>query len=316
MDNNLIYTVTICAVIFGADETLLNVNLDNEYRFKRMSLMPLKDHLDVIFETDAMGLRLDYETARIDGTLDIICAFKSYTICLTTTEVEEYYRKICDHVLVYLDDSIRAIRLFVEGPVRFKKLSIKMKSETVRVGETDTSSNFNCISPICEAMVTSTICNFHCDDEKIEELNNNIRLVKFPLSDKLLNNCHRYYDLSYHYDNFISITLLITCLEILFLDNENTKKERLAKRCSVFLYDSKNERLSCYNKLLETYKKRCDFVHDGDCLQIINDDILFLRDCVRKSLEKYLNNHHCKKDVINKLKTTIENLDYWSDKSK
>lgn len=299
MDNDLMYTVTICAIIFGADETLLNVNLDNQFRFKRISI----------------GLRRDYETARIDGNLDIICAFKSYTICLNRTEVEEYYRKMCDDVLKYLDDRVRAIRLFVEGPVRFNKLSIKMNSETVPVGQTDTSSSFITIIPINEAMGTSRISKFHCNDNEVYELNNNISLVKFPLSDMLLNNCHRYYDLSYHQDNFISITLLITCLEILFLNNENAKKEKLAKRCSVFIYDSKNDRLSSYNKLLIAYKKRSDFVHDGDSLQITDKDILFLRDCVRKSLIKYINNQHSKTNVIKMLKTTIENLDYWSGTS-
>ncbi|WP_407310028.1 hypothetical protein [Desulfosporosinus sp. SB140] len=313
MDNKLVYTVILCAVIFGSDETLLNVDLGEEFIFKRMSLKPLKDHLDLTFKTDAMGLRRDYETARIGENLDIICAFKSYTICLTEIEAEKYYKEMSDYVLTYLDDRIRAIRLFVEGPIHFKKLSIEMKSETLRSGETDMCSNINSVIPIGEAVGTSSISLFHCDNENINELNNNISSVKFPLSDVLLNNCHRYYDLSYHLDNFISITLLITSLEILFLNNENAKKEKLAKRCSIFLYDNRNDQVSCYKKLIIAYKKRSDFVHDGNCLQIINEDILFLRDCVRKSLIKYVNNNYRKSDVIKMLKTTIKNLDYWSD---
>ena len=313
MDNSLTYVVTICAVIFGADETILNVNLDKELRFERKSLMPLKDHMDMIFETDAIGLRRDYETARIDKALDVICVFKSFTICLERTDVEEYYKKMCDDVLDYLDNSIRAIRLFVEGPVRFKKLSIRMESQTVCVGKTNMSGKFSSILLIGEAIKTNTICKFHCDDEKIDELNSNISLIRFPLLNALLNDCHRYYDLSYHQDNFISITLLITCLEILFLENEKSIKKILAKRCSVFLYDSIDERLICYNKLKKTYKKRYDFVHDGDSLQITNEDILFLRDCVRKSLVKYLSFKCNKIDVIKELKTTIEKLDYLSD---
>ena len=40
---NLKYKVTICAVIFGADETLLNVDLGEGYEFRKMSLIPSKD---------------------------------------------------------------------------------------------------------------------------------------------------------------------------------------------------------------------------------------------------------------------------------
>ncbi|MCS6130776.1 hypothetical protein DWV13_03750 [Clostridium botulinum] len=314
MDNNLSYTVIICAVLFGADETLLNVNLGNGFKFRRMSLIPSKDNLDTIFEIDDVGLRREYETARIDAVLEVVCAFKSYTICLDRIEVEKYYSKMCDDVLKYLDDTIRAIRLFIEGPVRFKKLSVKMKSEIECVDETEMSKSFSRIISIGEAMKTNTISKFHCEDKEINELNNNISLRKFPLVDEVLNNCHRYYDLSYQQDNFISITLLITCLEILFLNSEKAKKEKLAKRCSVYLYDSKDERINCYYKLLKVYKKRSDFVHDGDCLQVENEDILFLRECVRKSLVKYLNNQHSKKDTIQELKKIIENLDYWSEK--
>ena len=312
MNDNCMYTVTICAVIFGADETLLNVNIGEEFIFRRMSLIPCKDCLDIILETDAMGLRIDYETARIDETLDVICVFKTHTVSLDNTGAAKYYKKMCDNVLKYLDDSMRVIRLFYEGSVHFKKLYVKMESETALIGETEVSNNFNSVIPVGEFMNTSMISKFHCEDKEINKLNNNISLIKFPLADVLLNNCHRYYDLSYHQNNFISITLLITCLEILFLNSENAKKEKLAKRCSVFLYDSKDERLNCYNKLLKAYKKRSDFVHDGDRLQIKNEDILFLRDCVRKSLIKYLYNKCSKKNIIQKLKKTIENLDYWS----
>lgn len=314
MDNNLIYTVTICAVLFGTDETLLNVNLGNGFSFRRMSLIPSRDNLDKIFETDAMGLRRDYETARIDETLDVICVFKTHTIRLDRLEAGKYYKEMCDDALKYLDDIIREIRLFSEGPVRFKKLSIKMESEKLYISETEESYNFISIIPLCEAMNTRPISKFHCDKKEIYELDKNISSINFPLADILLNDCHRYYDLSYHQDNFISITLLITCLEILFLDSEGAKKDKLAKRCSAFIFDSKDERLNCYYKLRMAYKKRSNFVHDGESLNMNKEDILFLRECVRKSLIKYLYNQLSKKNNILMLKRTIENLDYWSQK--
>lgn len=312
MGDKLMYTVTICAVIFNVDETLLNINLDDGFRFRLMSLNPSKDHMDEIFDTDAMGLRRNYETAKIDKNLNVICVFKSDTIYVNKTEVEEYYSKMCSEVIEYLDNKIRAIRLFIECPICFKRLSIKMESEKKHLDETEERENFIAIIPINEAMVTNEISIFHVDDEKIDELDKNISSINFPLTNNLVNNCHMYYDLSYHQENFISITLLITCLEILFLNRENAIKQKLAKRCSVFLYESRDKRLNCYNKLLNAYKNRSEFVHNGNCAKIINEDILFLRDCVRKSIIKYLHTKYSKKEIIIKLKRNINNLDYWN----
>ena len=58
------YFYTVTAVVFGADETLLNIELVNGFKFVKCSLMPF-DHLDDLFETDSMGLRRDYEAAII-----------------------------------------------------------------------------------------------------------------------------------------------------------------------------------------------------------------------------------------------------------
>ena len=69
------YTVT--AVVFGADETLLDIELVNGFNFVKRSLMPLVDHLDTVFETDAMGLRRDYEASVVDKEhLGVICVEK------------------------------------------------------------------------------------------------------------------------------------------------------------------------------------------------------------------------------------------------
>lgn len=312
MDNNL-YSVTICAVIFGVDETLINIDIGNGFIFKRMSLIPSKDHLNEVFETDAMGLRRDYEDARIGEELNVICVFKSYRINLNKIEVDNFYKELCDDVLEYLDNKIRVIRLLIEGPIRFKKLSINMKSEVHLIEAANVGSSYSCIIPIGEAMGTREINKLHCDYKKIKELNYKISSINFPITDPILNTCHKYYDLSYHQEQVISITLLITCLEILFLDSEKAKREKLSKRCSVFLYDNKNERLSCYVKLHKAYKKRSKFVHDGDFLQVKDEDIIFLRECVRESLIKYLNNKYNKKDVIRELKETITSLDYWEN---
>ena len=111
-----------------------------------------------------------------------------------------------------------------------------------------------------------------------------------------------YYDLSYHTEKYVSITLLTTALEVLFLKkDEEGKKQRLAKRCACYLYDDDQTIRSTYHKLKEEYKKRSEFVHDGKANGILDEDILFLRNCVRKSLIKAMSSTESKKQRIDDL---------------
>lgn len=310
-DTNLSnYSVVICAVVFGTDATILNVQLGDDFSFQRKSLIPTIDHLDAILKANEMGLRREYEGARIDDSLDVICIFKEFQIELTQEGFENYYDNICNDTLKYLDDKIRAIRLFVEGSIRFKKLAVEMQLETQMGEKRKMSFSRSSLIPIAEAMITKTIQNFSCTYEKIRTLNEDIINTNFPLEPELFNNCHMYYDLSYHQINVVAITLLITCLEILFLDNENTKKEKLSKRCAVFLFDSQDEQIACYKKLALCYKKRSDFVHDGTSSEIPNGDILFLRECVRRALIKYIRTGIDKSSVIKSLKSFISDVHY------
>lgn len=258
-----------------------------------------------------MNLRREYEQARIDESLDVICIFKELQIRITQKEAKKYFDNICDYTLKYLDDKIRAIRFFVEASVRFKKLSVKMESEKQIVEETKVSAGFSSMISIDEAMTTKTIQMFSCTDENIRKLNIDIMNTVFPLSNKLLNSCHIYYDLSYHQSNFVSVTLLITCLEILFLDEERgTMKEPLSKRCSVFLFDTKTDQIDCFNKLVLCYEKRNDFVHGGNYSSITKAEILFLRECVRQALIKHIHTGIDKKSTIKSLKRIISGIDY------
>ena len=125
------YSVCVCAVIFGVDGTILNIEIGNEFRFERKSLKPEVDHLDELFDITPMGLRREYETARIDtDTDDVVCVLKNFEIEWAHDTPEEWdghirqFDDLCDEILKHLDDKVRALRLICEAPIRFKKLSI------------------------------------------------------------------------------------------------------------------------------------------------------------------------------------------------
>jgi hypothetical protein len=295
---------TVCAVIFGANETLLKIKLNNGYQFQKMSLIPSVDNLDKIFDTSAMGLRREYETARIDDSLNVVCAFKEMSFYNDSQQLDEIFSKICDEALSNLDNDIRCIRFVKESPLRFKTLSINIK-----VGS---DNSYLSLIPIGEATATEEISRFNCTDAEVDEINKFVSECKLPLINSLLNHCFVFYDLSYHQPNSLSIVLLFTCLEMLFLENEQAKKERLSKRCALFLHIGQKSRQECYRILSDLYKKRSNFVHDGNNATIDNGDILYLRECVRKSIIKYRNSDLDKKQTIKDLRLEIDQLDYFT----
>lgn len=163
--------------------------------------------------------------------------------------------------------------------------------------------------PVGEAYNVKTIKKLHCDNTGI--LRAEMNKITLPYQIKYLNQCHLLYDRSYLVTLQEAEILLITSLEILFLKSENSKKERLSKRCATYIFESKEERVECYKKLTSEYKKRSDFVHDGNSIGIGEEDILFLRECVRGSLIKLLHGKEEKDALLCDLKKKIESLDYW-----
>lgn len=315
-DNKENCTYSVHAVIFGADESLLKIQLKDGFRYERLSLNPRYSHLDEILDTSDIGLRRDYETARLDQTsVDVICAVKETTYIQDRLLLNDQFENDTDKDLMSLDNQIRIIRLLKEGPVRFKKIAFHQKFEYNADGITCFSGH-NAIVPIGEAMTTKPVSVFHCDDGEAVSINKELSRLSFPLSDSLLNSCHKYYDLSYHTEPCISITLLTTALEILFLErNAKSKRKTLAKRCAAFLYEKDAPRLQqVYNTLIAFYDKRSDFVHEGTATNITDADIISLRAVVRDALLKSIYLSENKDQRIARLKQVVANNSWLSGK--
>lgn len=305
------YHVVICAVLFGCDDSFVGLDLGKGLGITRKSLHP-KDRLNDIFGVDAMELRREYECARLDETtLDVACIFHEYDFFDEISSPESYYDTISSEMCTYLDDQVRALRLHVEGPVRYKKLAINMHCEPCRIGETSTSSSYISIMPIGEAYNVHTIKKAHYDS--VGSLRDKMNKITFPIQVNYLHQCHLLYDRSYLVTLQEAEVLLITCLEVLFVKAEQGKREQLAKRCAIFLFDSKEERLECYKELCSQYKYRSEFVHEGNASSISEKGILFLRKCVRDSLIKLLNfdRYKRKETLVCDLRREVAGLDYW-----
>lgn len=304
------YSYTMTAVVFGADETLLNIELVNGFKFVKRSLMPLVDHLDTVFETDAMGLRRDYETAVVDKEhLNVICVEKKLSLEIDSRDANVIFNQNTVNDFATIDDQIRTIRFLNEGALRLKKIAFKMSSEKATNNHgVNMSSHYNAIVPISESYSSKPIALLHLDDDAILKTNFQIKCNLIPLSDTSLNICHAYYDLSYFNETYVSIVLLITALEMIFLKGEQGKKEILSKRSAVYLYDDEEQVLSHYEKIKRIYKKRSDFVHDGKYQDIATDDIVFLRQCLRTTILKLLDDKRSKIERITELKVQVQKV--------
>ena len=139
--------------------------------------------------------------------------------------------------------------------------------------------------------------------------NQKLPLISFPLSDHI-NNGYTFYDLSYHHDNEISIMLLMTALELFYVNCEKAIKMNLSRRCAVYLYKEEGEIRQCFLKLREIYKKRSNFVHNG-IKEISDDDILSLRHCVRSTILLLFTDMRSKSKRVEALDAVIETLQCW-----
>ena len=74
---------------------------------------------------------------------------------------EEYFDNFENEALIYIDNKLRAIRLYVEGAIRIKKLALALESEPYKIGETNSSINYHAIIPIGESYTTKTIRILH-----------------------------------------------------------------------------------------------------------------------------------------------------------
>jgi len=157
-------------------------------------------------------------------------------------------------------------------------------------------------------MIIKPVTELHCDEKRAEYITRQLNVLNLPFSDALLNSCHLYYDMSYHTEPCVSVTLLTTALEMLFLEEDaKSKKERLAKRCSTFLYMDDTQRTGlAYIELKSLYRKRSEFVHEGKVLNISNADCIALRAYVRSSLLKALSLSESKHQRIERIKSYIE----------
>lgn len=307
------YKYQVCAVIFGADKSVLNIKLKDDYSFILKSIYSKDDDLTELFQTDVSGLQRNYYSAIVDNDYKVICIEKIIEIELNPKTDQEFWDKANIDDLSSIDDQLRTIRLIKEGPIRCKSISFNLKPIEKVNCIIQPSSHYS-LFQFSGSYPTKSISTISCDNKDIDLINKAIENFDFPLQDQLLNSAHIFYDLSYHTELYISVSLLTTALEMLYLNNEQFKKEKLSKRCAVYIGGSNEEIIVLYKQLKEAYSLRSKFLHDGNIKHIRATTVIFLRDCVRKTLLKSISTKETKNNKIKRLKEFVkDNLNLFGE---
>lgn len=298
---------SVCSVIFGVDDSILSLPLSDGFVFTRRSLNPTIDNLHQVFDTTIMGLRRDYETARVfpRPSMDVICAEKSIQTNLTCMESQHWFDTQTNKDLESLDNQIRVIRLYSNCHIRFKKVSFHLYSTECN------SIDRTAITPVKEPAGAQKTTLFHCNSNEISSTQNAISTIQFPLPEKSVNTAHLLFDLSFHLENRFALLLLVIALESIFIQNDKGKKECLSKRVAVFLFDDRAARLNCYKNIGKAYFLRNKFVHEGLYDEIDDEIVAYTRKCVRDVVLSIDVNTYDKSLFIKTLKEKVTSINYW-----
>lgn len=129
---------------------------------------------------------------------------------------------------------------------------------------------------------------YHLDDSDILDLIKFINEIKLPFNLPYLQNAFEGYEESYNIIKMgLSFLTLMIALEVLFSPkNKQELTYRISRSIAVLLGKNLEDSKGIYKEIKELYDKRSKITHEGEYKSISQDDLLKLREYVRKSIKK------------------------------
>ena len=311
--------VKIHAILFSVDERVFDINLHSGYGIAKKSLHPTMDHLEREYGLNHEELRRQYDSAVIDESLNVPCAYKEIQLDYNENSIDDVIRKVNNQIteeLNGLDRQLRLIRLLTECAISFKVFRFVGEiyyNDDSALPKWRRYGPLSCSSPIPEAYARTTEYKTIWDSGSIAVINN-VLFESLP-SDEVWSPAFGLYDASYFQlnnpnSNANALLLLMICLEMMFLDKKDSKVNPLSKRCAIYIGSSVEDRINIYNGIKSMYKLRSDYVHDGN-LDATGDDVRKLREYVRLALQKYKQEKRSKGQMIEDMKAEVAKCEYF-----
>jgi len=181
-----------------------------------------------------------------------------------------------EHVLGYLDNVIRLMRLFKEGDLRLQDRYYYYMENNMPKGRMQFfSRRYVSREP------------YHLEESELPILHEFIENMELPFTKPFLQLAFDNFELSYETSNLnLSFLALMVSLESLFNPGEYELRYRISRNGAVLLGKDREDSRKIFSKIKELYDKRSRIVHTGKSNVIKKTDLLKLRHYVRESIKE------------------------------
>lgn len=287
--------VTTCTIMYNASLDLLNIKLQDNYKFKKRFLG--EQALPAYFDETLMGFRRKYQEACLDNDLYVITAESHFNIPDQEIPNSNSEHQFEFELITQLDRQIRLIRLVCDCTLHFSEFRYTLTtSENIRTVGT---------IPHVDRVFKKTNLPFSINDSQLELIQNSFT-APYPFINDWVYKVYDFFDSSFLLDEEKALIILITALEMIFLKKEKCKKEKLSKRCAIYFGNSNEEILEIYQKIKSCYSERSNYVHEGKPVKNPEHKLLFLRNLLRKFILDNKDTNMIKSDLIQQLKSKVE----------
>lgn len=143
---------------------------------------------------------------------------------------------------------------------------------------------------------------------EVDELNDFLKKVRLPFSDRSVNLAFTSFEESYNMNNpAFSLVSYMTGLECLLSDGGAEKSYKLSRNIAILIGKDKSSSEEIHPDVKSLYKKRSRLVHEGSA-DITGEDLRIARNLVRTSIKYYLRAGLSKPELLHKLNSL------WYDK--
>lgn len=289
--------VAIDGIIMYCDDSISSLNLGNGYSIEKVYLenIPFKNKI-----VDGSGnLTINYLGSQLRDDMGVyfMCLHKRDVYQIQEPQIipgtritdrdmmcEEELSQYKDREIQYLTQVFSLLHLFKKGNVGYKEMSFKHHfrvMEFVNNTQKQTSDNVsrNIVDNVIFSLTAEEVvaCNHFLQDYSGQEYN----LLKDSI-DEFVWGLEQV-DVPTGFEQYT------TALEMTLLgNNQQGKKEALAKRVSVLLESDPIRQRSLYDKIKNYYRFRSESLHEGDGRNITLIELKELEEIVRSVLKKYL----------------------------
>lgn len=304
----------IKAILFGVDETVINnLDLGNSYVIEkdRMNNSDLWEK----FDYTTFGLRRVYETAKLNRNLEVAVLTKKVKeslenvtfiegkgFCCEGKEISDIIYEYETSEMHYIDEKMRLIRLYSENCFNIKELLIN-STVTDKIKK-EQFLKHNSKIPFPDKIMGNIKKLRLSTKEEIQAINSYLKSTSLQFeginySSNILKSAAFLYDQSYT-SPIVTLRFMVCVigLESLLVDGKGAISYKFSRNGAMLLSEDKDEYFKILSKLKKIYRKRSEYVHNGNVDNLEEKDVIEVREILRKTIFKIIEKNKTKKELL------------------